>query len=130
MLVHLLDARRPRPGATPLHDYDVINRELALYDPELAARPQIVALNKIDLPDARKRATQLARPFAERGIALHAVSAATGEGVPSCSKPSGGPCLGDGTSRDSTVLATSAGTPGNRSAAVTRNASTKRRRRS
>ena len=44
-----------------------MNRELALYDPELAARPQLVVLNKIDLPDVRKRAKQIARPFAAPG---------------------------------------------------------------
>ena len=57
MLVHLLDAT-PSPAATPLHDYETINRELALFDPALAERPQIVVLNKMDLPDVRKRGEQ------------------------------------------------------------------------
>lgn len=86
LLVHLLDAAAdggPEGGSsrTPLRDFDTMNRELALYDPALAARPQIVVLNKIDLPEVRRRAKQLARPFAKRGIALHAISAATGEGT-------------------------------------------------
>ena len=67
LLVHLLDATQT--GRTPLRDYEAMNRELALYDPDLAARPQLVVLNKIDLPDVRKRAKQIARPFARRGIA-------------------------------------------------------------
>ena len=79
LLVHLLDATAS--GRTPLRDYEAMNRELALYDPALAARPQLVVLNKIDLPDVRKRAKQIARPFARRGIAVHAISAATGEGT-------------------------------------------------
>jgi GTP-binding protein len=79
LLVHLLDATQV--GRTPLQDYETMNRELALYDPALAARPQLVVLNKIDLPDVRKRAKQIERPFARRGIALHAISAATGEGT-------------------------------------------------
>jgi GTPase len=79
LLVHLLDASAP--GRTPLRDFDTMNRELALYDPALAARPQLVVLNKMDLPDVRKRAKQLARPFARRGIALATISAATGEGT-------------------------------------------------
>ena len=79
LLVHLLDATQT--GRTPLRDYEAINRELALYAPDLAARPQLVVLNKIDLPDVRKRAKQIARPFAKRGIRLHAISAATGEGT-------------------------------------------------
>jgi len=79
LLVHLLDATQT--GRTPLRDYEAMNRELALYDPGLAARPQLVVLNKIDLPDVRKRAKQIERPFARRGIPLHTISAATGEGT-------------------------------------------------
>jgi GTPase len=86
LLVHLLDAAAdggPEGGTsrTPLRDFDAMNRELALYDAALAARPQIVVLNKIDLPDVRRRAKQLARSFARRGVVLHAISAATGEGT-------------------------------------------------
>jgi GTP-binding protein len=80
LLVHILDATAVE-GRTPLKDYETMNRELALYDPQLAARPQLVVLNKMDLPDVRKRAKQIARPFAKRGIELHAISAATGEGT-------------------------------------------------
>jgi GTP-binding protein len=79
LLVHLLDATQV--GQTPLRAFEATNRELALYDPELAKRPQLVVLNKIDLPDVRKRARQLAQPFARRGIKLYAISAATGEGT-------------------------------------------------
>jgi GTPase len=87
LLVHLLDAAAdggPEGGSarTPLRDFDTMNRELALYDADLAARPQIVVLNKIDLPEVRRRAKQLARSFAKRGVVLHAISAATGEGTP------------------------------------------------
>jgi GTP-binding protein len=81
LLVHLLDASAGAPGRTPLRDYEAMNRELALYDPALAARPQLVVLNKMDLPDVRKRAKQIAGPFARRGIALASISAATGEGT-------------------------------------------------
>jgi GTP-binding protein len=80
VLVHLLDATASG-GRTPLRDYDAINRELRLYDPELAKRPQIVVLNKIDVSEVRARRARIAAPFKRRGLALHAVSAATGEGV-------------------------------------------------
>jgi GTPase len=92
LLVHLLDATAEQPtetgsgrspkARTPLRDFETMNRELALYDPSLAARPQIVVLNKIDLPDVRRRAKQLVRPFARRNVELFAISAATGEGIP------------------------------------------------
>ena len=81
VLVHLLDATAAG-GRTPLRDFITMNRELALYDPELAARPQIVVLNKLDLPDVRRKLAAIARPFARRNVELHAISAATGEGVP------------------------------------------------
>ena len=79
LLLHLLDASG-MSGRDPLEDFDVINRELALYDPAVAARPQIVAANKIDaapaglLDDLRRRCTA-------RGIELWSVSAVTGAGV-------------------------------------------------
>jgi len=86
VLVHLLDATAEGQGEagtprTPLRDWETLNRELSLYDADLAARPQIVVLNKIDLPDVRRRLSQIARPFTRRGVELHAISAATGEGV-------------------------------------------------
>src|SRR3954451_16612399 len=80
VLIHLLEISAA-PGRTPLRDYLTLNRELVLYDPELAKRPQIVVLNKIDLPEVKRRFAQLARPFKARGIELLAVSAATGQGL-------------------------------------------------
>lgn len=80
VLVHLLEVSAT-PGRTPLRDFLALNRELALYDPELAARPQIVVLNKLDLPEVASRRARLARPFKTRGIPLLAISAATGEGI-------------------------------------------------
>jgi GTP-binding protein len=80
-LVHLVEVSA-EPGRTPLRDYLAIRKELQLYDPELAARPEIVVLNKLDLPDTRKKLTTLRRTFARRKIQLHAISTVTGEGLP------------------------------------------------
>ncbi len=80
VLLHLIEVSA-EPGRDPLHDYDVINRELHRYSPELAARPQIVALSKIDLTETREALPAWQKAFAARGVELHAVSAATGEGV-------------------------------------------------
>jgi GTP-binding protein len=77
LLVHLLDSAAP----DPLADLETVNRELALFSEELARRPQIVALNKIDIPEARQRLPELEARLAERGIDALAISAATGEGV-------------------------------------------------
>jgi GTP-binding protein len=60
----------------------VINRELELADPALAAKPQVVAANKIDLAEARERFPALERDLAARGHEVLPISAATGEGLP------------------------------------------------
>jgi GTP-binding protein len=51
VLVHLLDGT----SEDPISDYSQINSELALFDPDLANKPQIVAINKIDLPEVSAR---------------------------------------------------------------------------
>ncbi len=79
-LLHLL-AVDPGEGRDPLADFDAINAELTKFDPELGARPQVVAMTKADLPDSREVWTKAKRKFAKRGIDLKLVSAATGEGV-------------------------------------------------
>src|SRR5512135_1129302 len=54
VLIHLLDGE----SADPVADYSQINSELALFDPRLAEKPQIVALNKIDQPAVQDRLPQ------------------------------------------------------------------------
>jgi GTPase len=80
LLVHMLDASA-MSGRDPVADFAVINRELTLFDPSVAAKPQIVAANKIDAAPPESLAALRAR-FAERGIELWEISAATGAGVP------------------------------------------------
>jgi GTP-binding protein len=79
-LLHLVTADAGE-GRDPLDDFDAINAELATFDPKLAARPQIVAMTKADLPDVREAWTKAKRRFARRKIDLKLVSAASGEGV-------------------------------------------------
>jgi GTP-binding protein len=82
VLIHLIElAPHEDASRSPLGDFDVINRELERYDPQLAARPQIVALSKVDLTESREALPHLREQFAVRGVTLHAVSAATAEGV-------------------------------------------------
>ena len=81
VLVHVLDTAGV-DGRDPLQDYEQINEELRLYQPELAERPQIVALNKQDLPEARENLARLKRKLSVDKQMLFAISAATGEGVP------------------------------------------------
>jgi GTP-binding protein len=79
-LLHLITVD-PGEGREPLADFDAINSELSKFDPRLAARRQVVAMSKADLPDVREAWAKAKGQFAERGIDLKLVSAATGEGV-------------------------------------------------
>ena len=80
VLVHVLDCANIEPGRDPIDDLDVIENELAEYG-GLQDRPRLVALNKIDVPDARVLA-ELVRPILEeRGYEVFDISAATHEGL-------------------------------------------------
>ena len=96
LIVHVVDLTGDYEGRDPLEDYDIINRELALYADELAARPRIVVANKIDVAGAEEVADRLAERVREDSIAaaggdefapspvdpkLYRISALTGEGV-------------------------------------------------
>jgi GTPase len=81
VLLHIVEATfTTGPGRTPLHDFDVINSELAGHSPDLAARPQVVVLNKIDAM-ASDEVSMHRRAFADRGVELLTMSAATGAGI-------------------------------------------------
>jgi GTP-binding protein len=68
-------------GRDPVADYDALMAELARFDPELAKRPQVVAMTKADLPEVREAFELVRKRFAKRKVAVHLVSSATGEGV-------------------------------------------------
>jgi len=85
VLLHVVDAATEEPGRDPLSDVDAIERELEQYagtlSADLADRPRLVALNKVDVPAGRELA-ELARPELEaRGLPVYLVSAATREGL-------------------------------------------------
>src|SRR5579862_1780993 len=85
ILVHVLDCATELPGRDPLGDLAVIEAELAAYGEatgvDLAERPRLVALNKIDVPSARERADQAKSELEARGYPVYEISAATGEGL-------------------------------------------------
>jgi GTP-binding protein len=89
-LVHVLDCATGEPGRDPVSDLDTIEAELAAYEeivgPSLAGtrlkeRPRIVALNKVDVPEARDLADLVKAELTARGLAVYEVSAATTEGL-------------------------------------------------
>jgi GTP-binding protein len=81
VLVHVLDASGGLEGRDPLADFRVINAEIAAFDPSLPKKPMIVALNKIDVPEARAHLPELHKVLEAEGFPYFDISAATGEGV-------------------------------------------------
>ena len=80
LLIHLLDGSQI-DEKDPLAAWKTINRELAMFDPALGEKPQIVVANKIDLPDGREKAKLLAKKLPKAFRPLQVISAATTEGV-------------------------------------------------
>jgi GTP-binding protein len=77
VLIHLLDGM----GEDPLLDFAQINSELALFDPALGEKPQVVVFNKMDLPDVEKRWPEIKDALEKRGYEPYAISAVAGTGV-------------------------------------------------
>lgn len=77
ILVHLLDGASPDPAG----DFEVINQEMRLFNPTLAKRPQLIVLNKVDLPQAQEIWPRLQESLEETGTPILAISAVTGENV-------------------------------------------------
>jgi len=77
ILIHVIDAAGV-DGRDPLDDYKTINDELKNYSKELAKRPQIIALNKMDLTEARENVKRIEKELKQK---VFAISGATGEGI-------------------------------------------------
>jgi GTP-binding protein len=77
VLIHLVDGSSP----SPVEDMIQVNTELGLFDSSLAKKPQLVAVNKIDLPPVKERLGEIKNSFNDVGSQALFVSAATGEGT-------------------------------------------------
>jgi GTP-binding protein len=81
VLVHVVDVS-PYSGRDPLDDHRIIMKELEAFSPEVAARPLVVAANKIDtLGQDRSRLLRLRRMAARQKIPFFAISALKSEGL-------------------------------------------------
>ena len=78
MLIHVIDLSAT-DGRDPIEDYEQLNRELGHYNELLTKLPQIIAINKIDMPEAKANLTRVQEYFGQRKI--FPISAVTGEGV-------------------------------------------------
>ena len=81
LLLHLLDISGSGPRG-PIRDYLALNRELSLFSPQLAAKPQVVALNKIDRVETPEKLEEVRRYFKKIKKEIFPISALTGEGLP------------------------------------------------
>ena len=81
LMVHVVDVSGSE-GRDPVEDFEKINRELKEYSPELAARPMLVAANKLDLlPPDSDNLERLRAHVEAQGLELHEISAATTQGT-------------------------------------------------
>ncbi len=80
ILVHLVDISSISE-TNPYTDFEAVNRELSLFSEELGGKSQIVALTKMDLPEARENLQEAEKWFGARNIPVYPVSSATGEGI-------------------------------------------------
>ncbi len=78
VLIHLVDGTSPSPA----DDIARVNTELRLFDGGLAGKPQIIAVNKMDLPEVQEKVKEIRSLFSQAGLPVYFISAATGDGVP------------------------------------------------
>ncbi|MCX5042781.1 GTPase ObgE [Aldersonia sp. NBC_00410] len=90
VLAHVVDCATLEPGRDPVSDVDALEAELAAYRPALSAdaglgdladRPRVVILNKVDVPDADELAEMVTPDFVERGWPVFSISAVSHEGL-------------------------------------------------
>ena len=80
LLIHMVDISGSE-GRDPIEDFTVINEELRMYDPELAARPQLVAANKCDIAQNDDAVKSFMKHVDSLGYKLFMISAVTNKGV-------------------------------------------------
>ncbi len=82
VIIHMVDAASVE-GRDPVEDIYAINRELEAYNPEIAARPQIIAANKIDAiwEEENSPVDRIRQEFEPKGIKVCPISAVSGQGL-------------------------------------------------
>jgi GTP-binding protein len=80
LIAHLVDTSDAN-DRDPIHDFEVIEHELAAFSPALAEKPMIVVATKLDATTNREHLEELRKFAKKRGLEFHSVSSATGEGI-------------------------------------------------
>jgi len=81
LILHLLDIS-DASQRNPIEDYRTLNLELALFNPAMAKKPQVIAVNKMDIPEAKKKLPEVRRFFSRINQKVYPISALTGKGLP------------------------------------------------
>jgi GTP-binding protein len=82
VIIHMVDAASVE-GRDPIADIYAINKELEAYNPEIAARPQVIAANKIDAiwDPENDPVEKIRQEFEPKGISVFPISAVSGQGL-------------------------------------------------
>lgn len=80
ILIHLIDGSN-NAFLDPVNAFKVVNNELTLHNPALTDKPQLIAINKMDLPESRENYPGIKKDFGNLHLKIYPISAATGEGV-------------------------------------------------
>ena len=82
VIIHMVDAASVE-GRDPIADIHAINKELNAYNPEIAARPQVIAANKIDAIWDKENdpVEKIRKEFEPEGIKVFPISAVSGQGL-------------------------------------------------
>jgi GTP-binding protein len=83
VLIHLIDGSNITPLNNPVKAFKIINNELKLYNPALTDKPQIIAINKMDLPESQENYPRVKKHFGDLHLKVYPISAVTGEGIKS-----------------------------------------------
>lgn len=81
LLLHIVDVSGGLEGRDPLADWTLIETELERYSEDLARRPRVAVLTKIDLAEAKERLPAVRETLERKGLSVFAISAATREGL-------------------------------------------------
>src|ERR1700730_2966294 len=81
LVAHLIDTS-DASDRDPVHDFEIIENELAAFSETLAEKPMIVVATKLDATTDKTRLKKLREFCAAHGLEFHAISSASGEGIP------------------------------------------------
>ncbi|MDR2940296.1 MAG: GTPase ObgE [Clostridiales bacterium] len=80
IFVHVVDGSGLE-GTDPIESIEKINAELGKYNPKLLSRPQVLAINKMDIPESKENFEKILSAYSSSGLTILPISAATNTGL-------------------------------------------------